>query len=196
MGERLTLDVTYKGEVIANAYYSWGGVPSNAIQITQRVLETLKTKKDSQSLISYVYEALASTGASLPPEEIILLKSNGYDLQEIVPTNKHDGYIAFSVEGKQLLYRSADYNATINIENLTANLLKTLISWKRSTKNEEWSNLLTYQGTLPTTDSEMNLSCLTEQDLIELYNVSIDAKNYPELVFKVKGREEFFYSPF
>lgn len=196
MGERLTLNVTYKGEVIANAYYSWGGVPSDMIQIAQSVLETLKIRRSEQSIISYVYDALASTGASLSPEEVTMLKANGYDLQEIVPTNKYDGYIAFSMEGKQLLYRSADYNATINIENLTANLLEALTSWKCSTENEEWSNLLTYQGILPITDSEMNLSCLTEQDLIELYNVSIDAKNYPELVFKVKGREEFFYSPF
>ena len=196
MGERLTVAVTINNEVIANAYYGWGGVPSDIIQIAQNVLETLKVRNSEQSIISCVYDALANTGASLSPEEVVILRAKGYDLQEIVPINKYDGYIAFSEEGRQMLDRGADYHATISVENLTANLSQALKSWHRSTKNEDLTDLLTYQDLLPTTDFEMNLSCLSEQDLIELYKVSVNARNHPESVFQVKGREELFYSPF
>lgn len=190
MSERMVMKVMFHGETIAYAYYRWGGLPSAALDLTKSILTELRTSKE-QELIPRIYYALASTGAVMDSDDNDHLKVIGYEFEKVDSRKQSDGLISFAKE----MPFDGDYELTICLEDLTANLESLLKYWELDQHSEAFRYVNLKRHEMPTTEWKMDLTKLSEGDVTELDKVCQKAVSTQSL-FVVKGRNELFDSPF
>lgn len=189
MSERMVMKVKFYGETIAYAYYRWGGLPSAALDLTKSILTELRISKE-QELIPRIYHALASNGAVMDSDDNDHLKALGYEFEQMGPRKQSDGLISFAKE----MPFGGDYELTIYLEDLTADLESLLKHWELKQNSEAFRYMNLKRDEIPTTKWKMDLAKLNEADVTELDEVCQKAIATQSL-FVVKGRNELFDSP-
>lgn len=104
MGQRLNIEITKNGNVLANSYYHWSAYSDCALNITTKIImeydyikRNLKTSHNEDLL--FAIKLLEETGAGMNEEEMAIAKEKiGYD--EIIKfkecKNRNEGIIAIT----------------------------------------------------------------------------------------------------
>lgn len=119
MGQRLNIEIEENDEVLANAYYHWSGYTSSALEITKIILNNLLKVNYENRTINAV-KLLETTGAKLTGNEITYIlkeipEANKFSFE--VATDRNEGLIAVSKEGKQETRDWGEARVTIDLTN-------------------------------------------------------------------------------
>lgn len=107
MGQRLNIEITKNGNVLANSYYHWSAYSDCALNITTKIImeydyikRNLETSHNEDLL--FAIKLLEETGAGMNEEEMAIAKEKiGYD--EFIKfkecKNRNEGIIAITEKG-------------------------------------------------------------------------------------------------
>lgn len=113
MGQRLDLEISYKGERLANAYYHWSAYTDCALELTKKVIDTIRAieegkegDKDMTPIEKAIY-LLEKTGAGFTRNEIgrIIEEARRENVPEIrnslfyMAKDRNKGLLAITEEG-------------------------------------------------------------------------------------------------
>lgn len=180
MSERLIIDIRSQGETVANAYYRGGGFPSVAIRLAQTILRNLDNIE--VNLLGSIYHALYETGARPGPTEVEYLKTFGI----VAHVGVENDEMAFSKEGIRRLGQAEEYYVSISSEDGTADLSMILLRGLDETSDSRRYMDMHRDG-MPTTEWEMDLKRLDEDDLAEIFRVGDEASK-SDTLFMIKGQ--------
>lgn len=74
MGERLNIEIHEDGEVLANAYYHWGGFTKFSLELLEIILNNVGNVNYDNRIVNAI-KLLETTGAGLNPREMIYAKT-------------------------------------------------------------------------------------------------------------------------
>jgi hypothetical protein len=69
MGQRLNLEIRFRGEVLANAYYHWSAYTGSSIELTEAALDAYYDVPEHFSAVGIAVHMLQATGAGIYPDE-------------------------------------------------------------------------------------------------------------------------------
>lgn len=77
MGERLNLEITNNGKVLANSYYHWSGYLDVAIELTSKALQRYNQLNLTETdPLKVALQMLYATGAGIPEDQINFVPAN------------------------------------------------------------------------------------------------------------------------
>lgn len=119
MGQRLNLEITNNGELLANCYYHWSGYTHDAMGITTDALDALDNMEGDLSPKQKAIIMLLDTGAMACNEDLVLCKSimrkvKGFDFPER-NVNRNEGLIGVIKESMEETRNWEEARVTIDI---------------------------------------------------------------------------------
>lgn len=110
MGQRLNLEITAEGNVLANAYYHWSGYTSASLRVAEVALKKFEEgKRSTLDQYELALDMLENTGAKFTRDELIAWNGHTFTdiLGKVLPrkarisdgVNRNDGLISVTSMG-------------------------------------------------------------------------------------------------
>lgn len=118
MGQRLNLEITKNGKILANAYYHWSAYSTSSLELTLILInefEKLKKSKDNDTLKAV--KMLMSTGALLTESEFEQMKDKSFSFSGTV--NRNDGLIGITEKAIKQTQYWAEGSVYVNLDTET-----------------------------------------------------------------------------
>lgn len=187
MGQRLNLEITYKGECVANAYYHWSGFSDSALNTILDACcayeKDFAVDKESATILAVLM--LEATGAGLKKKEIPVYQElcPSDDFEHQAGIDGYYGWICVSEKGMGETRCCAESDSTIEISDKEC-LITFNTFWLED--KEEWEEM--YEKTadaLPELPHDIIDRKMTIEEAVEL-SKEIDPKGQLEFLTKDK----------
>lgn len=182
MGQRLNIEITDNGNVLANAYYHWSGYTDSAIYLTSEIIKQMKFTQFIQDKGVKAIALLEHTGAGMNEEEMKKAKEL-YNRPFNPASDRNGGLISVSPEGIEDTRRWEEARVTID---LTAERVdfEAIVRMSEEEYVDEWEGKLEGVETIDIDIHEMRYS--------ELDTLAELIKNNP--TFKITSESDFIYT--
>lgn len=163
MGQRLNIEITNNGEVLANAYYHWSGFTNSALDLTDTILNNID-EIQSDNVIDRAIHLLESTNAQLTQKERAyavetLGLTNLATSNNKTPIDRNDGLIAVSESGMKETRDWEEARVTLDLSEKTIYMNIHSIESKEEfigEVNPDGNNLKTEYDKLPICDINLD----------------------------------------
>lgn len=165
MGQRLNIQIeannptTDKTEVLANCYYHWSRYTSSAMELVNKIVESGIYDLDILDPVEKAIRLLEATGSGLAGDE---LTDTYYAPKYKVSSDRNQGLIAISEEGKNSTVKYEESRVTINLTTGSINMSDMVYDVTDEFSEEE---LETKLKNLYELKADLNSSFDTFQDL-------------------------------